>query len=232
MNIIWEDLKFFLTSLKNLPVSESLILDDNKGFCVSTGCSLESWVFHPGHLRDSDIVKEILIFFSSRKISFFFPVYDANVKSEKILGDCGLFCREIYTAMSFEAEKISSPEENSSIKFKHVTSSEISREWAETSWRGFGGFGDVGKNYYRFIEALSNDRRNLSLYVAEYNSKNSGTFIITHEEKHTGVYYFADERDMQIITFKKIVLQATQTGLPFYKKFWLQRTFQNTGILR
>lgn len=228
---VWESLKFYLTSLKNLPVSESLMLDGDKGFCVSTGSSWDSWVYYPERLKDSDTVKEILKFFNSRRIAFLFPVYDADNGSEKICKDCGLFFRENFTAMSFVPK--TSPETDPEMKFKHVTSPEMSKEWAETSWRGFGGLGDVGESYYRFVDALSDDRKNLSLYIAEHNGKNSGVFLLTHYEKYAGVFFFATVPEMRrkgiarammneicrLSANKKIVLLSMEGGLLFYKNF-------------
>ena len=239
MNFIWEDLKFFVTCLKNLSVSESLMLDNDKGFCVSTGCDLDSWVFYPEHVNDSGIVKEAMNFFNSREISFIFPVYDSDEEHKKIFEDCGLFLLDTYTAMVFESGKILHPETNSLITIKHVKSSESSREWADTSWRGFGGLDDVPENYYRFVEAMSDDRENLSLYTAEYNGMNAGTFIITNEENYTGVYYFATVPEMRrkgiarsmmngicrLSAGKDIVLHATTEGLPFYKNFGFKELF-------
>lgn len=241
MNIIWEDLKFFMTCLKNLPVSESINLDNNKGFCVSTGCNLESWAFYPERVNDPDIVKEALNFFNSREISFLFPVYDSHDECTKIFEDCGLFLRDTYTAMIFDSGKILKPEMNSLITIKQVTSSELSREWANTAWRGFGGLGSVPENYYRFVEALSNDRENLSLYLAEYNGISSGTILITHhEENYTGAYYLAVLPEMRrkgiarsimneicrLSAGKDIVFPASTAGLPFHKNFGFKELFQ------
>ena len=240
MNFIWKELEFFLTCLKNLNISESFSLNKNKGFCVSTGCSFESWVFYPERLN-SDIIKEIIKFFNERDISFIFPVYNINgeYEYEKIFEDSGLFYGGDLTAMSFEPDVGVLHRTNSQITFKKITS-ENSREWAETAWRGFGSSDNVAENYYKFVDALSNASEKLSLYIAEYDKKNSGTFLITHEEKYVGVYYFATLPEMRrkgianammneicrLSGNKKILLQATPAGVPFYKNFGFEELFK------
>ena len=230
-NIIWQDFSFFLTCLKNLPVSKSLTLDKtNGGFCVSTGCSFESWVHYPERITNPEIVENVKKFFGEEKISYMWPVYNGG---EKILEECGLVYAGNLMAMSYES------------KSSHATNNldiyeADSHDWADIAWQGFGSeAGTTSKEYYKLVEAFKNDRKNLRLFIADYENKHAGTFLITNEKDLMGVYYFATvpefrrkgvAREMmnkicELAEGKTIVLQATPMGLPFYKKFGFEERF-------
>ena len=54
--MIWEDLCFFVNSLKNLKISESLIISESGSFCVSTGTESENWVYCPEEITSPEMV--------------------------------------------------------------------------------------------------------------------------------------------------------------------------------
>ncbi len=234
MNIVWENLKFFVTCLKNLPVSKNLILENNKGFCVSTGCDFESWVFYPEKINSYEVVEDVIKFFQDNKISFVWPLYDDG---EKFLERAGLIYAGDLTAMSFEPGKNSYNGHDEKILIKRCNDHKI---FAQTVWQGFNGeINEIPEKYFAFIEALNNYTKNFSLYIAEYENQNVGTFLITHGENLTGVYYFATlpkfrrkgvarammKKICELSIGKKIVLQATPSGLNFYKNFGFEKLF-------
>ena len=230
MDIIWQDFSFFLTRLKYLPVSKSLTLGaNNEVFCVSTGCSFESWVYYPARITDPEIVKRTVKFFSDENISFMWPVYNGG---EKILEDCGLIYAGNLTAMSYESK---SSHATNNLKIYEADS----HDWADIAWQGFGSeAGTTSKEYYKLVEAFKNDT-SLRLYIADYEGKHAGTFLITNEKNLMGVYYFATlpefrrkgiarammSKICELASGKTIVLQATPMGLPFYKKFGFEERF-------
>ncbi|MBR1486754.1 MAG: hypothetical protein IJ597_05825 [Synergistaceae bacterium] len=145
MNITWEELKIFLTELKNLPVSESITLGES-GFAVSTGCDIESWVFYPELVKDIEVVEKAVNFFKAQKVSFMWPVYAGG---EKILEDAGLKFAGKLTGMIYEPEKLSPLTSNPSRLTDY-------RDWARTAWHGFGGeYDDVPENYFSLVKAFS-----------------------------------------------------------------------------
>ena len=230
MNIIWQDLEFFLTCLRNLSVSKSLTLDENNGgFCVSTCCSFESWVYYPARVTDPEIVKRVMKFFRDENISFMWPVYNGG---EKILEDCGLMFAGNLTAMSYTPQTY-----NLENNLRIYETDSVA--WAQTAWQGFGGGAfDTPMNYYKLAEAFKNDT-GLQLYIADYDGEHAGTFLTTNEKNLMGVYYFATipefrrkgiarammSKICELADGKIIVLQATPAGLPFYKKFGFEERF-------
>lgn len=227
MNLTWQDLSFFLTHLKNLPVSKSINLGDGGGFCVSTGCSLESWVFYPERIKNSEVVELAIKFFKENKISFMWPLYDGG---EKILEDYGLIYAGSLTGMVY----------NSPLNFKEINCRQnpTSEDWAQTVWRGFGGkLEEIPKNYYDFAEALNKEPAfTIAAYTNGDKDKHAGYcggYLLANEPGATGVYYFSTVPEMRrqgiarammniICSFSKgrqILLQATPAGLPFYKNF-------------
>ena len=253
-NEIWEDLKFFLERLKALPVSESLRLGNNGGFCVSTGCDLESWVYFPERVNDANIVNEAVKFFHERNISFMWPIYEAG--GEKVLESAGLVYAGNLEAMTLDSEKINLERANEDVRILRVNNcadfdagigdvrnyseANSTKIWARTAWHAFGGgVDDVEENYYAFVSALNNDRENLELYLAELDNEPVGTFLLTCEKNFAGVYYFGVIPELRrkkiaasmmneicrLSRGKKIVLQATPSGVPFYEKFGFERLF-------
>ena len=225
MNITWRELEFFLTRLKSLPVSKSISLGD-KGFCVSTGCDIESWVFYPKRVKNPEIVERVINFFKDEKVSFMWPVYDGG---EKVLEDSGLLYAGSLTGMIYEpgTSNSNAAQESSNIN---------SDDWARTAWHGFGGsVDDVPGNYFALVKSFDDAPEfSLHLHKAEENlEKFAGSFMLVNEPDSTGVYYFATVPEMRrkgiansmmkeickLSNGKKILLQATPAGLPFYKNF-------------
>ena len=235
-SIVWDDLKFFMGRLKSLSVSKSLNLNQNS-FCVSTGCSFESWVCYPDSLINSEDVKRVIEFFAANNISFMWPLYDDN--DSTLLESSGLLYAGKLEAMTLDPCKAIVEKVNHSVSFKQVTTCELSREWAQTAWTGFDCGGDgVSENYYALVEAFMNDPK-FSPYIAELDNKPAGTFIITHENALMGVYYFATLPELRrsgiaasmmneicrLSEGKTITLQATPSGVPFYKSFGFDDLF-------
>ena len=222
MNITWEELKIFLTELKNLPVSESITLGES-GFAVSTGCDIESWVFYPELVKDIEVVEKAVNFFKAQKVSFMWPVYAGG---EKILEDAGLKFAGKLTGMIYEPEKLSPLTSNPSRLTDY-------RDWARTAWHGFGGeYDDVPENYFSLVKAFSENPK-FSLHTHKINNESVGSFMLVDEPDSTGVYYFATIPEQRrkgiarammneickLSSGKKVLLQATPAGLPFYKNF-------------
>lgn len=234
--MIWEDLKFFLTRLKFLSVSESITLGTNGGFCVSTNYDFESWIYYPERITSRNIVDEAIHFFRERNIMFMWPVYDGGTE---LLEEAGLLHAGDLAAMSLTPPSI--PERtNSRTVIEPVITPEQSQQWARTAWHGFGGGSDdTPENYFALVEALSRDRENLRLYLARKDGECVGTFLLTNEPELSGVYYFAVVPEMRrqgiaaemmnevcrLSGQKKVVLQATPSGRPFYKKFGFEELF-------
>ncbi len=236
MNIIWEDLKFFLERLTFLPVSETMKLGNNGGFCVSTNCALENWIYCPERITDRKTVEDAVKFFDDRNISFMWPVYDGGAET---LTEAGLLYAGDLAAMSLNPANITH-NTDSTLTVEPVITPEQSEEFARTAWHSFGGgIDDTPDSYFALIDALSHDRENLSLYLARKEGKCAGTFLITHEAALMGVYYFAVVPEMRrqgiagemmkevcrLAEGKKIVLQATPSGRPFYRNFGFKELF-------
>ncbi|MBQ7594919.1 MAG: GNAT family N-acetyltransferase [Synergistaceae bacterium] len=234
MSVIWEDLKFFLKRLKSLPVSESLRLGD-EGFCVSTGCEFENWIYYPEKIVDVNLVNEAVKFFKERNMSFMWPIYDGG---GEVLRSSGLYHAGELTAMSLNPNKAVKPALNSSVKIR--SAEKIPDEWAKTVWRAFEYEGDeVSREYYDLVEAFNNDRESFSLYIAELDGEFAGTFLLTHEKFLSGVYYFGVIPELRrkkvaasmmneicrLSQGKTITLQATPAGVPFYESFGFERLF-------
>lgn len=245
MNIVWENFGFFFENLKNLSVSKSLNLS-NKNFCVSTGCDLESWVYYPEKNIAPEDVENVIKFFNEQNISFLWPVYG---NGEEVLKSSGLFYAGDLTAMKMESNLSVDKSTSTGVEkpLCHLAmTSPLSKgrlkpieKWAKTVWEGFDGNPDeIPENYFSIVESLS-ECKNFSLYVSTYEGKEAGTFLLTHGENVTGVYYFATlpkfrrkgiARAMmseicRLSSGKTIVLQATPSGVPFYKNFGFEELF-------
>lgn len=231
MNMIWENLSFFIERLSFLPVSETLTLGDNEGFCVSAGTESENWIYYPHRVTSLDMVNEAVKFFTERGEVFMWPLYDGG---GEVLERAGLIYAGDLTAMSLEGvyECV-----DHSVRIERT---DDAQKWAETAWRGFGGETEPSENYYEFVRALSVDTENLSLYLAGNDGESVGVFMLTNELERTGVYYLAVlpeyrrrgiARSMmsgivRLSAGKKVVLQSTPMGVNFYRAYGFEELFK------
>ena len=241
---IWEDLKFFLDTLKILPVSESLVLSENSSYCVSTNTDFENWVFDgcPEHEITPEMADMVVRFFGERGDSgeaFMWPVYADSDTNRKILALAGLVYAGDLAAMCLDPEKIALGRENKAVRIEQVTSREDAGIWADTAARGFGEE-EASESYRKFVEALSAERERVRLYLAKYDGKYAGTFLVTDEPELMGVYYFAVSPEFRRKGIaremmsgicsqagrKKIVLQSTPMGRNFYGAFGFEELFR------
>ena len=237
-NIIWEDLKFFLTRLRALRTSEMLALGDDEGFCVSTCCDFESWVYYPANIEDEALVNEVIRFFRERNISFLWPVYDGG---KKILENAGLLYAGDLTAMTFDSKFADTLHMNHDVTFELITSADGANRFASNVWLGFDGSADtMPENYCKLMEGLSEDQENLCMYIAKYCGEDAGTFLVTNEPELMGVYYFSTlpifrrmgiARAMmneicRLSSGKRIVLQSTPSGVFFYRSYGFDELFK------
>ena len=215
-------------------MSQCLTLGRDDCFCVSTRCSWESWVCCPDSITDKQYVFDAVNFFRERDISFLWPVYDDNDSS--ILEAAGLVYGGSLEGMTLNPHNADMTRANPEVKIRQVMNQNDARQWANTAWRAFSSFGedseDTTENYYAMFDAFLNDK-NFSLYLAELDNKPAGTFMITHEDSVTGVYYFATLHEhrrkgvaasmmseiCRLSGDKNISLQATPMGRPFYRSF-------------
>lgn len=224
--IIWDELKFFLSRLKSLRVSESMNIND-ESFCVSTGTYSENWIYCPNPEKVN--VNEALNFFRERNISFMWPVHDP----ESLCHYSDLIYAGDLTAMTLEPER--EYEANPSVTFRQIKTHDDVSLWAKTAWHSFGGeYDDVPENYYAFVDALIQDE-NLSLYLAFHDAKPSGTFLNTIMG---GIYYFGVIPEMRRKGIARammneicrhntqVLLQSTPSGYAFYKSFGFNELFR------
>ena len=229
MSDVWEDLRFFAEHLRNLPVSESIALGNNGGFCVSTNNEFENWVYYPETVRDIETVKRATTFFGRRKETFMWPVYDGG---NNILEAAGLLHAGHLEAMGFDSSRPVTHRGNNAVTLRRITR-ETCGEWAGCLWSAFDyGDGEPSREYCALVEALCDDAA-MSLYVAELEGRDAGGFLLTDEPRLTGVYYFGVKTEFrrkgvasammsgvcEISGGKKIVLQSTPEGVPFYEAF-------------
>ena len=229
MNDVWRDLKFFAEHLRRLPVSESIALGTEGGFCVSTGCEFENWVYFPEHVNDTDTVNMAAGFFRDRGETFMWPVYDGG---GEVLAEGGLLHAGHLEAMSLDPTRAVTSRGNPAVTFRAVDR-ETSWTWARCAWTAFEyGDGEPDGEYFALVEALCDDG-DMSLYVAELGGHDAGTFLVTEKAGLMGVYYFATRPDFRrrgvasammneicrLSGGRKIILQATPSGVPFYENF-------------
>ena len=233
---IWEDLKFFVDTLKILPVSESLNLSESGSYCVSTNTDFENWVYCPEREITPEMTDEAARFFREREEAFMWPVYGGGTE---ILESVGLVYAGDLTAMCLDPAEIALGREDEAVRIEQVTSSEKAGIWAETASRGFGE-DSAPENYRRFVESLSCESGRVRLYLAKYGEEYAGTFLVTCEPEMIGVYYFAVRPEFRRKGIarammseicrqagkKKVVLQSTPMGRKFYGAFGFEELFR------
>lgn len=229
MNDALSNMRFFMERLRDIPANESLTLND--GFCVSTITEAENWVCFPGRVNDVESVKAVAEFFRDRHEFFMWPVFDGG---NEILSAGGLSQSESLRAMTLDSDLPIQIRGNDSVTFKAITSREASMRWAVCSWQGFEYDGDEpSEDFCKFAGNLAGCE-DFGLYVATLHGRDCGAFITVNDDAgFMGVYYFAVIPEMRrkgiaatmmneicrLSHGKKIVLQATLTGVPFYRAY-------------
>ena len=241
-NFVWDNLKFFVDTLKFLPVSESLTLSQNGSCCVSTGTYSENWVYCSEREITPEMADMAVNFFRERGDSgetFMWPVYADSESNREILEGAGLIYAGNLTAMCLDSAKITLARNNDAVKIEGVKSREMAEVWAETASRGFGEDG-ASDSYRKFAESLCAERERVGLYLAGYGGEYAGTFCVTEDPEMTGVYYFAVVPEFRrkgvarammseicrLSAGRKIVLQATPIGAKFYGAFGFEELFR------
>ena len=231
MNIVWENLKFFMGCLRDLPVSGSLSLGE-EGFCVSTGTEAENWVYFPESVTSPVIAEAAVKFFRERGEASLWPLYGSG---GEVLESCGVVYDEDLSAMALTPVV---RESGSGVRVERVRTREEAALWAETAGLGFGDDG-TAEGYRKFAEALSEQGR-VSLYLAKHEGQCAGTFLVTYGSAAMGVYYFAVVPELRRKGFarammdevcrlsggKRVVLQATPIGEKFYRSYGFEELFR------
>ena len=231
MNDSLRNMKFMMECLKNIPANKSLTLGNSEGFCVSTLTAAENWVCFPGCVNDIETVRKAAEFFCEREEFFLWPVFDGGNETLKA---GGLIQSEELRAMTLASDSPVLTRGNDSVTFEAVTSREDSARWAKCAWLGFAyDGGEPTDDYISFAENLT-ACRNFALYIAVLHGRDCWVFQTVNDDAGlTGVYYFAVIPDMRrkgiaaammdeirrLSRGKKIVLQATLAGVPFYSAY-------------
>ncbi|MBQ2617509.1 MAG: GNAT family N-acetyltransferase, partial [Synergistaceae bacterium] len=149
-----------------------------------------------------------------------------------ILEAAGLLHAGHLEAMSLEPTHAVRDRVNPSVKMRAVTR-ETFVQWANCEWSAFEyGEGEPSAEYLALVKAFSSDE-SMSMYIAEIDGHDAGAFLVTDEVELMGVYYFATKPEFRrkgvaasmtseicrLSGGRKIVLQATPSGVPFYRAF-------------
>ena len=238
-NEVWENLRFFVKSLARIKNSRFLELSE-KSFCVDTcfDSASENWVFYSEKLNQNDVFK-IVEFFGSRE--FIFPIYGEPENSElEILEKSGLKHAGNLLAMNFNPEKA---KYDFKTDFVIADNDSLLKEWAETSLRGFEvEFETLPEEFLNLALSFRNDDKNIIPVISKTNDVNCGSFLIAkskiENKEISGIYYFSVipeyrrhgiAREMMNFASElsnKIVLQATPSGIPFYKNVGFKELFE------
>ena len=222
-NEVWENLRFFVKSLARIKNSRFLELSE-KSFCVDTcfDSASENWVFY------------------SEKLNIF-PIYGEPENSElEILEKSGLKHAGNLLAMNFNPEKA---KYDFKTDFVIADNDSLLKEWAETSLRGFGvEFETLPEEFLNLALSFRNDDKNIIPVISKTNDVNCGSFLIAkskiENKEISGIYYFSVipeyrrhgiAREMMNFASEfsnKIVLQATPSGIPFYKNVGFKELFE------
>lgn len=228
-NFVWDEMKFFVSCLRSLPVSETLKLND-EAVCVFTNTPYENWVYYPNPEGDDESVSRSFEFFKERNVSFMWPVYNAESLRHTELIHAGDL-----TAMYLESNHEAKYESNPSVTFKRIDSHSDAQLWANTAWRSFVADDDVPDTFREFTDALIDSHEHLALTAAMYEGEAAGAYITTIMG---GVYYFGVLPEMRRRGIarammneicrqnKRITLQATRIGYAFYKSYGFTELFK------
>ncbi|MBR1671674.1 MAG: GNAT family N-acetyltransferase [Fretibacterium sp.] len=234
---LWDNLGFFLTRLRGLPSCESLTLPG--GFCLSTGSgsASENWAFLPGIVPDGALVEAVLRFFGERGLPFIWPVeapLENQAKGTEALAMAGLHDAGRLVVMCRGVDGL--PEGNLSVALRPVLTPEDALGWAEAAWRGFDGDAPAPGPFRALADAMRGDAPALYLASARIGDEDVGTCLLALPPfpGAGGVYYFAtvpEHRRRGVAAammaeaarlarsrgLKRIILQSTPSGLPFYR---------------
>lgn len=229
---VLHNLEFFLRRLGTLSCCDFMEFPTG-GFCLSTGSdsASENWVFFRDAVLDATWVRAAFHFFETRELPFIWPLLG---KGGQILSCFGL--REVgrLLAMSRSCAPLRDGiTGNPRIALTPVPDDRGADRWAEAMWRGFGGESDVSEHLRSRVRTMRNDR-SLRLVTAGIGNQDAGTFLTVSDASILGVYYFAvlpRYRRSGVATAmmaeilrlarsekkSRVVLQATPSGVPFYR---------------
>ena len=226
---VWDEMKFFVSRLASLSVSESFRFN-NESICVFTNTPSENWIYYPSPEGDYESVKKAAEFFREHdNRAFMWPVHDAES-----LRHSGLIYAGDLVAMTLEP--VREYESDPSVTFRQIKTPDDVSLWANITWRSFDGYGDeASDDFCEFTGALINDHKNISLTAAMYEGKAAGSYLNT---VMGGVYFFGVIPEMrrkgiarammcEICRHNKLItLQATEAGYKFYKSFGFTEHFR------
>lgn len=233
---VWKNLETFLRDLSQLPSSEFVLLDETgRSFALSTGSPFasENWVFWPGPVTEERAVNEAERFFRRKNEPYIWPLYPCKkAPSSALLKKAGLSERGCLLAMDCPA--VSGPHEGP-LTFRDVLEEDEAALWAVLSWQGFGGGGEPPASL-RAMAAAAAGLQSFRLVMAFLEGRPLGSFLTILTDLDLGIYYFSVLPELrrrggarrmmeEISRFARergkdtLVLQATPSGVPFYRNF-------------
>ena len=235
---VLDNLEFFLTRLRGLSCCRSVDLPGG-GFCLFTGSdsASENWVFRRGAAPDEEAVHAALCFFGECATGegaapFIWPLPEGG----GVLPRFGLPERGRLLAMSRGCGGPADTADggNPEVSFVPVSDEADAERWAEAMWKGFGTGPGAPGNLRVLVRGIRADGT-LTLVTARIEDRDAGTFLLASDPSSpaAGVYYFAVPpryRRRGVATAmmaeilriarrggkRKILLQATPSGVPFY----------------
>ena len=245
---IWRNLEFFVHALAD---SHSRYLQLNSScFCVDIGSisASDNWLYYPERSINPDEISRAVDFFAAENREFVMPIYSEHDESGlEFLSEYDLQHAGNLLAMSFACSSKKSSELDSRLEFEIARDNSDLGIWLETSLLGFGvassELGLFSDGYANLLEAFRNNPGNLLPVIAreKISGEYLGSFLIASSENLTGIYYFSVlpehrrkgvARAMMNFALKisgesgKILLQATPSGIPFYRSFGFRDLFE------
>jgi len=173
-----------------------------------------------------------ICFFKEQGLPFTVPQFKHMTRAfVDVLETCGLAVRQNYTAMALRTRAFDRAKADAS--FARVGEEDIAA-WADTVWEGFGGEPPTPAPYYSFARHLYETRSN-RLSLLKLDSRPASCALLHRSTLACGLYYFATvpryrrrgvaRRHMSALAglsadlCDKLVLLATEEGLPFYTDF-------------
>ena len=236
---VLDNLEFFLTRLRGLSCCRSVGLPGG-GFCLFTGSdsASENWVFRRGAAPDEEAVHAALCFFGECATGegaapFIWPLPEGG----GVLPRFGLPERGRLLAMSRGCGGPADTADggNPEVSFAPVSDEAGAERWAEAMWQGFGAGPGAPGNLRVLVRGIRADGT-LTLVTARIEDRDAGTFLLASAPSSSaaGIYYFAVPpryRRRGVATAMmteilriarrggkwKILLQATPSGVPFYR---------------